>query len=112
MALAFSRLATGELDGAARVTEAMRVHPGLIGGRTAPDTAFMREVPGSVAKRGAEGLLCAALADGTGAVVKVVDGANRAAGPGLAAFLGVPTLERAPVINSRCEEVGEIFHRQ
>jgi L-asparaginase II len=107
MALAYSRLA--ELDGGERILEVMRAHPQLVGGEKVNDTAFMREVPGAMAKRGAEGLLCATLADGTGVAAKVADGGNRAAGPGLAAFLGASALERAPVINSRCEEVGWIF---
>ena len=108
MALAFSRLGRGDLPGSERITEVMRAHPVLIGGETAADTRLMLAADGLVAKRGAEGLLCAVLPDGTGVAAKVADGANRAAGPGLAAFLGIQELERDAVINSRCEEVGRI----
>lgn len=105
---AFARLAREELAASHRVVAAMRARPDLVGGKGAADTAFMRASPGAVAKRGAEGLLCAALPDGTGVAVKVMDGANRAAGPALARFVGVEELVRAPVFNSRGDEVGAI----
>jgi L-asparaginase II len=108
MALAFSRLGRGELPGSERITGVMRAHPVLIGGEAAADTRLMLALDGAVAKRGAEGLLCAVLPDGTGVAAKVADGANRAAGPGLAAFLGIQELVEEPVINSRCEQVGRI----
>jgi len=108
MALAFSRLLDEGLPGSARVVAAMRAHPLLIGGPTAADTALMRVLPGAIAKRGAEGLLCAGLPDGTGVAVKVEDGANRAALPAAAAFVGADALREAPVRNSRNETVGRI----
>jgi len=108
MALAFARLVRSELPGSDRVVAAMRAHPDLVGGPTAADTAFMHALPDAVVKRGAEGLLCAALADGTGVAVKVEDGANRAAGPALARFLGVPGLDEEPLFNSCREEVGRV----
>jgi L-asparaginase II len=111
IAAAFVRLVRGELDGADRVVAAMRAYPELVGGPSAADTALMHAVPGAIAKRGAEGLLCAALPDGTAAAVKMEDGANRAAGPALAHFLGVETLREALLVNSRCEEVGRVFPR-
>jgi L-asparaginase II len=109
MARAFARLAAGALPGAERVTAVMRAHPELVGGPNAPDTALMRAAPGVLAKRGAEGLICAALPDGTGVCVKVEDGANRAGGPALAAVLGLETLQEQPVFNSRGEQVGRLF---
>jgi L-asparaginase II len=109
MALSFSRLTTGELLGSDRVTAVMRAHPVLVGGVEAGDTRLMLAADGVVAKRGAEGLMCAVLPDGTGVAAKAEDGANRAAGPGLAAFLGIQELATEPVINSRCEEVGRII---
>ena len=108
LAALFSRLVLGELPGAERVVSAMTAQPDLVGGPTAADTALMRELPRAVAKRGAEGVLCAGLGDGTGVAVKVEDGANRAAGPAAGRFLGVPALAEAPVLNSRHEEVGRI----
>lgn len=114
MAHAWSRL--GQLDGGARVTGAMRAHPELIRGPGEADTELMRLVLGWTAKGGAEGLLCAASADGLGVALKVEDGATRAVRPALAAFLsrlGVETGELAdvPLVNSRRDVVGEIRAR-
>jgi len=107
MASAFERLPS--LPGGERVVAVMRARPDLVGGPGAADTALMRTVPGSVLKRGAEGLLCGLLPDGTGVCAKVEDGANRAAGPGLAFALGVAALEESPVVNSLGENVGRVF---
>ncbi len=108
-ARAFARLLVGDLPGATRVVEAMTAFPELVGGPTAADTALMRAVPGAVVKRGAEGLLCAGLPDGTGVAVKVEDGGNRASGPALAGLLGVEELAQTALFNSRREEVGRVF---
>jgi L-asparaginase II len=108
MALMFSRLVREELPGSAAVVAAMRQHPKLVGGPAVHDTLVMEAVPGSVAKRGAEGLLCAGLPDGTGIALKVEDGANRAVGAAIGTLLGIAALERRPVENSRGDEVGEI----
>src|SRR5207249_5827099 len=53
-----------------RVVEAMRARPELVGGEGADDNALMQLLPGFVAKRGAEGLLCAASPDGRGYAFK------------------------------------------
>lgn len=108
IAQAFGRLARRELPGSERVVAAMVAHPELVGGPTAADTALMRADPGVVAKRGAEGLLCLGLADGTGVAVKVEDGANRAAGPAAARFVGLLDLATVEVFNSRGEPVGSV----
>jgi L-asparaginase II len=108
MATAFARLGTHELNGSQRVTAAMVTHPELIGGPDAVDTAVMQAVPGVLAKRGAEGVLCAALADGTGVALKVEDGAARAIPAAAAAFLGAEALRSTTVFNSRHEPVGSI----
>jgi L-asparaginase II len=109
MARAFAHLLSDDLDGAGRLVHAMRDHPVLIGGPAAADTALMQAVPGAIAKRGAEGLMCLGLADGTGVAVKVVDGANRAAGPAAGLFLDLGERLATTVINSRGEEVGRVF---
>jgi L-asparaginase II len=111
MATAFSRLAG--LEGGARVLEAMRAHPQLVGGAQALDTRLMRSLPGWVAKGGAEGLLCAASPDGTGVVLKCEDGSHRPTSPAVAAFLArlgheLAGYDRVPVENSRGEVVGEV----
>jgi L-asparaginase II len=109
MASMFARLVDGDFAGSDRVVAAMRAHPELVGGPTAVDTALMHARPGAIAKRGAEGLVCGALADGTGFAVKVEDGAGRAVGPGVASFLRVSALLEAPVFNSRGQQVGRIL---
>jgi L-asparaginase II len=83
-ALAFSRLE--ELDGGARVAEAMRANPVLVGGEGATDTELMRVHEGALAKGGAEGLMCVRAPDGSGLALKVLDGNSRALRPALAAF--------------------------
>jgi L-asparaginase II len=108
MARMFTRLVDGTLAGSRRVVETMRAHPELVGGPDADDTRLMRANSGTVAKRGAEGVLCGALSDGTGFAVKVEDGAGRAAGPAAGAFLHIEKLSEAPVFNSRNERVGTI----
>ena len=91
-----------------RIANAMRARPELIGGDGADDTALMRLRPGWIAKRGAEGLLCAATPDGRGYAFKVADGNGRALRPALAAVLGVEELARVDVENGRGEVVGVI----
>jgi L-asparaginase II len=87
----------------------MRAHADLTGGPSAADSTLMRVVPGAIAKRGAEGVLCAGLPDGTGVGFKVEDGANRAAGPAAGRFLAVKELVETPVFNSHGERVGAVL---
>ena len=80
LARAFSRLATaapGTPEGQAAA--ALRARPELLGGTGRDVTALVRDVPGLVAKDGAEGVYAAALADGSAVAVKIADGATRAA---------------------------------
>ncbi len=112
MAVAFSRLSA--LEGGPEVVAAMQARPDLVGEEGALDTALMRALPGWVAKRGAEGLLCAASAQGLGVAVKVEDGNPRALPPAVAAFLAsvgasLPDeLALVPVYDSRSRLVGEV----
>lgn len=88
LARAFARIATApEGTPEHRVAAAVRTHPEWLGGTGRDVTALLRDVPGLVAKDGAEGVYAAALPDGRVAVVKVADGADRARGPVLAALL-------------------------
>ncbi len=75
----------------------MRARPELVGGRDADDTDLMRALPGWIAKRGAEGLFCAARADGRGLALKVEDGSSRAIRPALGLLLGIEAFEDVPV---------------
>ena len=111
IAFAFARFE--KLDGGVEVAAAMRAHPELIRGPRAADTLLMRELPGWMAKGGAEGLLCAAGPGGIGIALKVEDGATRAVRAGAAELLrrlGLETGELGvvPLENSRGEVVGEL----
>jgi L-asparaginase II len=75
-----------------RIADAMRTHPELVGGPEAIDTRLMRALPGAIAKRGAEGVLCAALPDGRAVALKVEDGARRALPAAASLFLDVAAL--------------------
>ena len=83
VAHAFARLET--LDGGDRIAAAMREHPVLVGGEGATDTVLMQSHAGTLAKGGADGLLCAG-GRGLGLAIKVADGNGRALRPALAAL--------------------------
>ncbi len=71
-----------------RIGTAMRAHPEMVAGTGRCCTAVMRSLPGVLAKTGAEGVYLAALpAQGLGVVLKVEDGATRAAETVLLALL-------------------------
>jgi L-asparaginase II len=107
----FAELARGEPEGAAAAVAAMTARPELVGGPQAADTLIMRALPGAVAKRGAEGLLCAGLSDGAGVALKVEDGAIRATYAAAGAVLGIPELAERPVRSSRGDVVGTVTAR-
>ncbi|MEU2923829.1 asparaginase [Streptomyces sp. NPDC007251] len=98
-----------------RVADAMRAHPEYVAGTHRHDTWLMREIPGVLAKVGAEAVQGLALPDGRALALKVEDGGVRALSPVLARTLrlmGVtaPVLERVgrtPVLG-RGEEVGQV----
>jgi L-asparaginase II len=100
---------------AGRITRAMRAYPDFVGGLNRDVTAFMRAVPGLVAKDGAEGVYVAALPDGTGVAVKSLDGSDRARQVALArilVLLGADPEPLAPLLSIAVlgggEPVGEI----
>jgi L-asparaginase II len=106
-ALAFARFES--LDGGGRIAAAMRARPVLIGGEGGTDTELMQTLPGWIAKGGAEGLMCAASADGLGLAVKCADGSSRALRPALAAFGATLGLDLAVFAEVRLEDShGEI----
>jgi L-asparaginase II len=97
----------------ARIADAMRARPELVGGRGALDTELMRALPGWIAKRGAEGLLCAASPDGLGIALKVEDGNPRGLRPAVGALLArvgidAPGFGAVGLDNSRGEPIGAI----
>ncbi len=91
-----------------RIANAMRARPELVGGHGADDTDLMQARPGWIAKRGAEGLFCAAGPDGVGLALKVEDGASRAIRPVLGFLLEIKAFREVPVVNSRGETVGAL----
>jgi L-asparaginase II len=110
MAHAFSRFES--LPAGARVADAMRGHPELVGGPHGADLHLMQAAPGWFAKGGAEGLFCAGGPGGIGIALKCDDGSSRPLEPALAAFLAplgldLPDLAESPIVNSRGERVGE-----
>lgn len=60
------------------VADAMRAEPEYVGGKGHQNSEFMRLVPGTVCKGGAEGVLMAAAATGEAVAMKVIDGSPRA----------------------------------
>jgi L-asparaginase II len=70
-----------------RVADAMRTHPEYVAGTRRIDTWLMREVPGVLAKTGAEAVQAVALPDGRALAFKIDDGGIRAVGPVLARAL-------------------------
>jgi L-asparaginase II len=108
-ARAFSRFE--QLDGGARIAAAMRARPELVGGNGGTDTELMRTLPGWIAKGGAEGLMCAASADGLGIALKTKDGNSRALRPALAEFgaalgLDLSAFAEQTIRNSHGEPAG------
>ncbi len=92
-----------------RIRDAMRARPELVGAsQDAVDTDLMRRRDGWIAKGGAEGLFCAAHADGRGLALKAEDGAYRAIRPALGLVLGIDEFLETPLRNSRDEVVGVI----
>jgi L-asparaginase II len=101
LARAFRAIASGGAgDVGAAVRRAMTEHPVMVGGMRRNVTAFMRAVPGLLAKDGAEGMFAAALPDGRAIAVKIADGNGRA-WPAVAvsalAAVGVDVSTLAPV---------------
>ncbi|TDV44804.1 asparaginase [Actinophytocola oryzae] len=97
------------------VADAMRAEPEYVGGAGHQNTDFMRLVPGTVCKGGAEGVLMAAAATGQAVAMKVIDGNPRATTVLALAVLGAlgvdvslaDTLAHVPVLGGG-HPVGEV----
>jgi L-asparaginase II len=116
LARAFARLVTAASGSSAhRCARVMRRYPELVGGAGQHVTRLMTEVPGMLAKDGAEGVYAAAMPDGLAVAVKIDDGGDRARLPVMvaalrAAGLDVPGLVEfatSPVLGHG-EPVGEV----
>ena len=108
MARMFAGFRAGQPAGIETVIAAMTTHSELVGGPRSVDTLVMRALPGAIAKRGAEGVLCVGLEDGRGLALKVEDGAYRATYAAAGAVLGIPELAERPLHSSRGDIVGSI----
>jgi L-asparaginase II len=64
-----------------QVQRAMSGHPEMVGGPRRDVTRLMQQVPGLLAKDGAEGVQVAAMPDGRTVAVKIADGGGRARTP-------------------------------
>lgn len=114
LARAFGRLASATEGHEAEVAAAMVAHPFLVGGTGRPDSVLMAEVPGVIAKEGAEAVIAVGLPDGRGVAVKIADGsrAARVVAAGILAGLGldadaVARLGDVPVLGHG-ERVGSV----
>ena len=125
IATSYARLAHAATQGApatSQIVEAMTTCPGYVTGRGRPGTA-LTEVAGSrlFVKSGAEGVFgVGVLESGLGVVVKVEDGAQRAATPALLATLAeldvitsaeldqLARFARPTIRNTRGDVVGKV----
>ena len=91
LARALGRIASAPSGPEARVAAAMVSHPWFVGGTNRPDSVLMADVPGVIAKEGAEAVLAVGLPDGRGVAVKIADGARaaRVVGAAVLGMLGV-----------------------
>jgi L-asparaginase II len=116
LARAFRSIATGAAGQSGDVVyQAMTGHPEMVGGTSRDVTHFMREVPGLMAKDGADGVFAAALPDGRAVAMKIADGANRARPPVMVAALhalDVDTTIVGPIVTQwilgHGQHVGEV----
>lgn len=120
LARAFGRLAragaSGDHGPEGRVARAVSAHPWCVAGTGRDATAFMRAVPGLVAKDGADGVYAAGLPDGSAVAVKVADGSPRPRPVVMAAALAVAGVDpalvgpigRTPVLGHG-EPVGQVL---
>jgi L-asparaginase II len=91
------------------VADAMRAEPEYVGGAGHQNTEFMRLVPGTVCKGGAEGVLMAAAATGESVAMKVIDGSPRATtilALAVLDALGVAVSAATPLARTESEVLG------
>jgi L-asparaginase II len=89
LARAFRSIAAGHAGAAGHaVYSAMTSHPVMVGGRRRDVTVLMQQVPGLMAKDGADGVFAVAFPDGRAVALKIADGGDRARPPVMVAALG------------------------
>lgn len=88
LAHAFRKIATSDASTAeGRVADAMRAYPEMVAGVGRDDTVAMQQMPGLIAKGGAEGVMAMALPDGRACAIKITDGSPRGYQPLMLAVL-------------------------
>ncbi|AXH96172.1 asparaginase [Ornithinimicrobium avium] len=107
LARAFGRIAAADpTTPEGCVAEAIRTHPGWLGGTGRDVTDLIRGVPGLIAKDGAESVYAVGLADGGGVTVKITDGHDRArVGVATAALRRLGVLDLGPDVAGVLDEL-------
>lgn len=106
LARSFATLATAATGTPeAAIASAMAAHPQLVGGTGRDVSEAMRQIPGLIAKDGAEGVYAAALPDGRAVALKIADGASRPRPVALAAALQVLGVRPEPLAASEPAEL-------
>ena len=88
LARGFGAWALAEGEAERRIYRAYHEHPAYMSGSEDRTVVFVKQIEGLVMKLGAEGILAAALPDGTGIAVKMSDGMGRGRFEVMAAVLG------------------------
>jgi L-asparaginase II len=105
LARAFRSIASGRAGSAGHaVYSAMTTYPVMVGGRRRDVTVLMQQVPGMMAKDGADGVFAAAFPDGRAVALKIADGGDRARPPVMVAALerlGVDVADVAAMVEER-----------
>lgn len=113
LARAVGTIATGESEPARRLVAAITAHPTLVSGTRAPERHFVEQLPGAIAKTGAESTMVVGWPDGSALVGKIEDGSARALTVAMSRaveLLGGPVVlpEPRPVVLGGGRPVGEI----
>lgn len=103
LARAISQVASAKEGPLSRVAAAIKAFPEMVAGEGRATTDLMRNVPGLVAKEGAEGVQVFALADGRACAMKIEDGSMRA----LPVITG-SVLKRWGVANPETEKIAHV----
>ncbi|MBZ5734941.1 asparaginase [Nocardioides sp. TRM66260-LWL] len=103
LARGFRALALAAEGPERRIADAVRHHPEMVSGTTRPERRLLAELPGAIAKMGAEACFVLALPDGRALALKIEDGADRAWPLVAAAALRRMGLE-APVLDELIEQ--------
>lgn len=109
LARSFGRIAAADpASPEGQVAAAMRAHPEYVAGTGRDVTRLMAQIPGLIAKDGAEAVYAVGLADGRGLAVKIADGHDRArvvVTTAVLRLLGVEQLADGDLIGTALDEL-------